>query len=147
MPNVSPNAVKSILPASHSESALSSLASPTGSSPLKESTKDSPDGVRVRRRRIKSDNDAVIKEISSNTDFSTDEDFEIKLDDVDNDADDDATTAAALRQDPDFKVPGKKARKPKKERGRSTSRKRRTRSTKDDKSDVDLDDDDDVNSK
>lgn len=135
MPNVSPNAIKNILPASHSESALSSLASPTGSPTLKESTKDSPDGVRVRRRRIKSDNDAVVKEISSNTDFSTDEDFEMKLENVDNDGDDDA-----VFKDPDFKVPGKRTRKTKKERGRSTSRKRRTRSTKDDRSDIDLSD-------
>lgn len=134
LPNVSPNAVKSILPASQSESALSSLASPVGT-PLKESTKDSTDGVRVRRRRVKSNNDAVVKELSSNTDFSTDEDFEIKLENeanIDNDdADDDAL------QDPDFKVPSKMTRRPKKERARSTSRKRRTRSSKDSKSDVD----------
>lgn len=132
LPNVSPNATKSILPASQSESALSSLASPK-ETPPKESKKDSPDGVRTRRRRIKSDNNPVVKieTISSTTDPSTDEDFELE-----NENDD-----QALIQDPDFKVPKKKVRKPKKEqRARSTSRKRKTRSTKDDKSDPEFSD-------
>ncbi|XP_033231926.1 uncharacterized protein LOC117182922 [Belonocnema kinseyi] len=135
LPNVSPNATKSILPASQSESALSSLASPT-ETPPKESKNDSPDGVRTRRRRIKSDNNPVIKieRMSSATDPSTDEDFELE---IENESENDDQ---ALIQDPDFKVPKKRGRKPKKERARSTSRKRKTRSTKDDKSDAEFSD-------
>ena len=130
LPNVSPNATKSILPASQSESAIFSLASPKGTPP-KESRKDSPDGVRTRRRRAKSDNNSIkIETISSNTDLSTDEDFALENENDEKD----------IVQDPDFKVPKKRTRKPKIERARSTSRKRKTRSTKDSKSDIEYSD-------
>ena len=133
MPNVSPNAAKSILPASQSESAISSLASLKGTPP-KESKKDSTDGVRTRRARAKSDNGSMnIETISSNTEPSTDEEFDLKINEGIEDDD-------ALIRDPEFKVPTRKTRKPKKERTGSTTRKRKTRSSKDDKSDVEFSD-------